>query len=83
MLSNGEFCRFDNVGVLGDHKAYLQLPTSMAAKFSLVFDDKVTNGISEIVSKEIESDIYSLNGLRVVTPTKGIYIKGGKKFVIK
>jgi len=83
VLSNGEFCRFDNVGVLGDHKAYLQLPTSMAAKFSLVFDDKVTNGISEIVSKEIESDIYSLNGLRVVTPTKGIYIKGGKKFVIK
>jgi hypothetical protein len=31
----------------------------------------------------MKSDIYGINGLRVINPTKGIYIKNGKKFIIK
>lgn len=83
VLYNGEFCRFNNAGILGDHKAYLQLPETMTSKYTIVFTDDVTNGISEISSEESESTIYNLSGLRVINPTKGIYIKNGKKIIIK
>ena len=83
VLYNGEFCSFNNAGFLGDHKAYLQLPGAMAAKYSISFDDGYTNGISEVTSYGQESEIYSINGLRVINPTKGIFIKNGKKFIIK
>ena len=49
-------------------------------------DDDAT-GIREIVSEEesvIEDDaIYNLSGVRVANPQKGIYIKNGKKYIIK
>lgn len=83
VLYNGEFCRFDNAEVLGDHKAYLQLPGTMATIYSIAFVDGITTGVSKVTSDIIKPEIYGLNGLRVINPTKGIYIKNGKKFIIK
>lgn len=83
VLYNGEFCRFDNAGILGDHKAYLQLPGTTATIYSIAFVEGCTNGISKVASDKMKSDIYGINGLRVINPTKGIYIKNGKKFIIK
>ena len=60
-------------------------------RLSVVSDgsDDGTTGIKEIVSEEqkesvIDDDaIYNLSGVRVTNPQKGIYIKNGKKYIIK
>ena len=40
-------------------------------------------GIAEVEAGEPESVIYDLNGVRVEHPTKGVYVRNGKKFVVK
>ena len=56
--------------------------------FSIITDsDDNTTGIQEIVSDEQNGEaddiIYNLSGIRVTNPQKGIYIKNGKKYIIK
>ena len=75
----------------GANKAYLQIPTSVlfnaANAVGIFFDDEVVDGI-ETVKEEMEQcdgDWYSIDG-RILDgkPTqKGIYIKNGKKTVIR
>jgi rhamnogalacturonan endolyase len=47
----------------------------------------ITDGIHDIViesrTQRNNSPVYNLNGVRVNTVQKGIYIKNGKKFVVK
>ena len=68
-------------------KAYLPVEdytAETAAKgLSLVFDD--ATGISNVTAQPSAEDdaIYTLSGVRVANPTKGIYIKNGKKMVVK
>lgn len=64
------------------HKAYLTATGSMARSLSI--DGKVT-GILNVDSyvNAIPSEYYSIHGVKVVRPTKGIYISNGKKVVIK
>ncbi len=46
--------------------------------------EAVTSGIRAVVNTSAGDDaIYNLNGQRVSTPKKGIYIKNGKKYVNK
>lgn len=40
-------------------------------------------GIAEVEAGEPEGVIYDLNGVRVEHPTKGVYVRNGKKFVVK
>jgi hypothetical protein len=73
---------------LGAHRAYLETETDITpssgsgARVVLDFDDDPT-AITEIKDevKEVQQDnvYYNLNGQRVEKPTKGIYIKNGKK----
>ena len=51
---------------------------------SIDTDDDETTGISRVVS-EVDNDVwYNLKGQRIDTPTrKGLYIKNGKKVVVK
>ena len=56
--------------------------------FSIITDgDDNTTGIQEIVSDgqngEADDVIYNLSGIRVTNPQKGIYIRNGKKYIIK
>ena len=45
-------------------------------------DLDITTGISDVVYKSASSaDIYNLNGQRVLSPAKGLYIQGGKKYI--
>ena len=47
------------------------------------FDDEAT-GIMSVEKANAPSDaIYDLQGRRVAAPRKGIYIKGGRKVVLK
>ncbi|MBQ6209761.1 MAG: Ig-like domain-containing protein [Prevotella sp.] len=82
-----EGAAFENVA----HKAYLALPAGASnAKFfiigkdgSVVSDDAgLVDGINE-VQAESAQEYYNLNGVRVNTLRKGIYIVGGKKVIIK
>ncbi len=48
-------------------------------------DSYVLGGIKEVRAATMAADdaIYDLQGKRVAQPTKGIYIRGGKKFVVR
>lgn len=53
----------------------------------LVFDDE-TSGVTEIKNVEVnkqnnDNAYYTLQGIKVLKPTKGIFIHNGKKIVIK
>lgn len=69
-------------------KAYLRVenynPSADAKGLSLMFDDGTTI-INEVKGKPSIADdaTYALDGVRVENPAKGIYIKNGKKVVIK
>lgn len=64
-------------------KAYLKVATSSAAKgIKVVFDGEAT-GISEVSAAKADEAYYTVSGLRVEKPTKGLYIRGGKKVVVK
>ena len=64
------------------HKAYLTATGSMARSLSI--DGEVT-GILNVDSyvNAIPAEYYSIHGIKVARPTKGIYISNGKKVVIK
>lgn len=50
----------------------------------LTFDFGEATGIETIVGEgEQTGEVYDLSGRRVVNPTKGVYVKGGKTVIIK
>ena len=69
------------------HKAYLKLKKPAGAKLILHFDDDdTTTAIEEVTTDDgnTGNDIfYNLNGQRVSNPQKGIYIRQGKKVIVK
>ena len=75
---------------LGDQKAYLQVPTSFmsgsqeARAISIAFEDDVTTNISDFeLFTNSNEHLYNLKGQRVEKAGRGLYIKNGKKVVIK
>ncbi|UKK49105.1 hypothetical protein L6475_03850 [Prevotella sp. E9-3] len=66
-------------------KAYLDAPTA-GARLSIVFDDDETTGLGRIENSEssIENAVYNLQGQRINSSLrKGLYIKNGKKVIVK
>ena len=83
LVSDTEFKYIDPVksdNTLRKGKAYLELPPETPAKPSTLFIGEATaiNGIA--VEKKADNAIYNLQGMRVKTPTKGLYIINGKKY---
>lgn len=76
---------------LEGHKAYLQLPTYMVPEdvsgtrgIGYEFDDDATSLKDLMIFEDTESgDYYNLQGQKVQNPSKGIYIKNGKKVIIR
>lgn len=70
-------------------RAYLQLHdgASLASRFKDNLDSESTSILSVQSAADYEADaVYDLNGRKVASPAvlrKGIYIRNGKKFVIK
>lgn len=78
------FYKADNTLVAAG-KAYLPVDNAGNAKaLTLVFDGETT-GISEVSAQKAAADnaYYTLSGVRVEKPVKGLYIVNGKKVVIK
>ena len=77
---------------VAQYRAYLAIATPAGAPvrdISLTFGDAELDeatGINEVnlnVEKASDGIYYNLNGQRVTVPTKGIYIKDGKKVYVK
>lgn len=70
---------------IGAGKAYLRVPLAAAAKYSFFSFDDETTGIEdvELGITETDSPVYDLFGRKVVNPATGLYIKNGKKFIVK
>ena len=69
------------------HKAYAKIegvPSGSKVEFSFS-DDNTTNAIVTIDAEEKNADnaYYNLNGQRVTNPQRGVFIKGGRKVIIK
>ena len=90
-LSNGQFVSVNKSATIGKNKAYLQLPTFVFAgtrSVGMSFDDEDgTTGIDSIEDGEVGTGtdhvFYNLQGQRVDNPGKGLYIRNGKKVIIK
>ncbi len=66
------------------HKAYLALPASAQVK-GFAFND-VTNGITAktATTEQANAPVYSLTGVRMSGPLPaGIYVRNGKKFIVR
>ena len=65
-------------------QAYLSIPAE-ARSIRVVFDNEdETTGIADVRGKtETANGFYDLQGRRVAQPAKGIYVKEGKKVIIK
>lgn len=69
---------------LGANKAYLAVPKSASVKAQGVwFDDDATSISAPAIENNANETIYNLNGQRVNTVTKGMYIMNGKKYFVK
>ena len=62
--------------------AYLRL-NSNQANVRMIFDDNDATGINGIETDEQDAIYYDLMGRRVTNPSKGIYIKNGKKVLFR
>lgn len=69
------------------HKAYLKLEGAGAgAKLMLDFGDGVATAIDDVAVDEPDrgNDVFfNLNGQRVSNPKKGVYIRNGKKIIVR
>lgn len=83
------FCLVPAEGMtLAAGRAYLTIPGETAASRSalkLRFDDEEeATGVSDVERQENgASTVYDLQGRRVEQPRSGLYIRGGKKVIIK
>lgn len=91
LLGNGShglgFYAFNGSQQIAAGKAYLQIPTATANSrraIVLNFDENETTGISSAAgSNRPSGQVYNLQGQRVSGTQRGLFIRDGKKFVVK
>lgn len=96
-VPDGDYSSRDNYGITADglqiakmgdgvkagyYRAFLSLPSGVASRLSLSFEDDETTSINEIRHNS-SNQVFDLQGRRVNNPTKGLYIVNGKKMFIK
>ena len=83
------FYQFKDNTIFSAGKAYLQIPTawlpaSAQKSISIRFEEGETTDIDEVEGENGEvKTIYDLQGRKVNTPSKGLYIIDGKKVLVK
>lgn len=66
----------------GAHKAYLALPAASGVR-AFLFNGNTTTGIQNATANNVASQVYDLQGRRVQSAQKGLYIINGKKVLVK
>lgn len=67
-------------------KAYLVLDTPAASNSRYLingFGDETLTGLDSVIAPEAAEAIFNLQGQRVNAAKGGVYVKGGKKFIVK
>lgn len=79
------FWKFDpNTVAIPANKAYLKVANVGGVHALNVLFDDTTDGIQSVdKAQHTDGNYYDLSGRRVMNPTKGIYVKAGKKVVVK
>ena len=72
----------DNTMTIKPFRAYLTATTE-ARSLRIVYADNTTTAITATAATEGSSAVYDLQGRQVSQPLKGIYVKDGKKFIVK
>ena len=86
---DGTFVSVNGSANIGKNKAYLQLPTSVfggTRSIGINYDDEDgTTSIKNLTPDltEGEGEWYTLQGQRVAKPGKGLYIRNGKKIIVR
>ena len=86
---DGTFVSVNGSANIGKNKAYLQLPTSVfggTRSIGISYDDEDgTTSIKNLTTDltEGEGEWYTLQGQRVAKPGKGLYIRNGKKVIVR
>lgn len=75
----------ENAATINPYRAYFQVDQEGEARALTLFIDGEVTGISELVkmSNEQQGQVYDLQGRKVEKTAKGLYIKNGKKVVVK
>lgn len=81
----GFYLPAETVTAIPGNKAYLDNAAGTAVRGYVLSLDGETTGIGGVTAAGAESEapLYDLSGRRVVKPTHGVYIRGGKKVYIK
>ena len=90
-LSNGTsgvgFYKVDGTQKIGANRAYLPLlkgTTQSGTRFIGIDFDDGTTSVKEVKSGEVKGEKwFTLQGQRVTKPAKGLYIKNGKKVIVR
>lgn len=87
-LNGGDFWYSTGHSNIKAFRGYFELVDVLASletaesNVKLVFRGETT-GIKDVTVETANDDMYDLQGRRIVNPDKGVYIKNGKKVVIK
>lgn len=84
-IGNNQLWRSEGTTTIKGTRAYLKAKTdnSEARIAGFVINDEVTAIEGLTVENANNAALYNLNGQRISTPKKGLYIREGKKFVVK
>ena len=92
ILKDGSWLKVvGTTNTVGANRAYLTLTDELvvpeapagARIMTLNFDEKITGIESSTVAERNDGAIYTLTGVQVKQPTRGIYVKNGKKYIVK
>ena len=61
----------------------VSLPVEKTSNFTVTIEGTVPVGIQEVEAANAKAPVYNLGGQRVEKTTKGLYVKNGKKVVVK
>lgn len=67
------------------NKAYLRIPVDVEASSAIriAVDESELTGIDSVAIEDANAEIFDLQGKRVVAPKAGVYVKNGKKYIVK
>ncbi len=76
------FFKGGNNAKLNAFSAYFEGAVPAGSRLSIVLESEAT-GIAAVRPVQREQSVYNLNGQRVTGPVKGLYIRDGKKVMVK
>jgi len=84
-FSGGKLWQSEGTTTIKGTRAYLKANSAQGARIAdFVVDDEQVTAIDGLTVENTQNgNLYNLNGQRVTTPKKGLYIREGKKFVVK